>query len=90
MLVYDVTQARSFENINKWLSTIDEHASDDVVKMLIGNKCDMEKLCCIPREHGESLARQYAIPFYETSAKHNVNINTIFFEMTRLILQKRH
>jgi GTPase SAR1 family protein len=38
MLVYDVTQARSFENINKWLRNIDDHASDDVVKMLIGNK----------------------------------------------------
>jgi Ras-related protein Rab-10 len=88
MLVYDVTQARSFENINKWLRNIDDHASDDVVKMLIGNKCDMDDKRCIQRARGEALAREHAIPFLETSAKNNINIEKAFFEMTRLILKK--
>jgi len=88
MLVYDVTQARSFENINKWLRNIDDHASDDVVKMLIGNKCDMENQRCITRARGEALAREHAIPFFETSAKDNQNIEKAFFEVTRLILKK--
>lgn len=88
MLVYDVTQARSFENINKWLRNIDDHASDDVVKMLIGNKCDMEDKRCITRGRGEALAREHSIPFLETSAKNNINVEKAFFEMTRLILNK--
>ncbi len=88
MLVYDVTQARSFENINKWLRNIDDHASDDVVKMLIGNKCDMEDKRCITRARGEALAREHAIPFLETSAKNNINIEKAFFEIGRLILKK--
>jgi Ras-related protein Rab-10 len=88
MLVYDVTQARSFENINKWLRNIDDHASDDVVKMLIGNKCDMDDKRCINRSRGEALAREHAIPFLETSAKNNINIEKAFFEMARLILKK--
>ena len=88
MLVYDVTQARSFENINKWLRNIDDHASDDVVKMLIGNKCDMDDKRCITRARGEALAREHGIPFLETSAKNNINIEKAFFEMTRLILKK--
>jgi Ras-related protein Rab-10 len=88
MLVYDVTQARSFENINKWLRNIDDHASDDVVKMLVGNKCDMEDRRCIQRARGEALAREHAIPFLETSAKSDVNIEKAFFEMARLILKK--
>ena len=88
MLVYDVTQARSFENINKWLRNIDDHASQDVVKMLIGNKCDMEDRRCIARERGEALAREHFIPFLETSAKNNVNVEKAFFEMARLILKK--
>ncbi len=88
MLVYDVTQARSFENINKWLRNIDDHASDDVVKMLIGNKCDMDDRRCITRARGEALAREHAIPFLETSAKNNVNIEKAFFEMARLVLKK--
>jgi Ras-related protein Rab-10 len=88
MLVYDVTQARSFENINKWLRNIDDHASNDVVKMLIGNKCDMEDKRCITRARGEALAREHAIPFLETSAKNNINIEKAFFEMGRLVLKK--
>lgn len=88
MLVYDVTQARSFENINKWLRNIDDHASDDVVKMLIGNKCDMDDKRCISRARGEALAREHGIPFLETSAKNNVNVEKAFFEMARLILKK--
>ncbi|CAF3930740.1 unnamed protein product [Adineta steineri] len=88
MLVYDVTQVRSFENIDKWLRNIDDHASDDVVKMLIGNKCDMDDKRCITRSRGEALAREHSIPFLETSAKNNVNIEKAFFEMARLILKK--
>lgn len=88
MLVYDVTQARSFENINKWLRNIDDHASKDVIKMLIGNKCDMEDRRCISRERGESLAREHFIPFLETSAKNNINVEKAFFEMARLILKR--
>lgn len=88
MLVYDVTQARSFENINKWLRNIDDHASDDVVKMLIGNKCDMDDRRCIARARGEALAREHNIPFLETSAKNNINIEKAFFEISRLILNK--
>jgi Ras-related protein Rab-10 len=88
MLVYDVTQARSFENINKWLRNIDDHASDDVVKMLVGNKCDMDDKRCISKTRGDALAREHAIPFLETSAKNNVNIEKAFFEMARLVLKK--
>ena len=88
MLVYDVTQARSFENINKWLRNIDDHASDDVVKMLVGNKCDMEDKRCIARARGETLAREHGVPFLETSAKSNINIEKAFFEMARLVLKK--
>merc|ERR1712210_435436 len=41
LLVYDITQPKTFDNISKWLRNINEHASEDVERMLIGNKCDM-------------------------------------------------
>ncbi|CAF1547637.1 unnamed protein product [Didymodactylos carnosus] len=88
MLVYDVTQARSFQNMNKWLHSIDDQASDDVVKMLIGNKCDMVDERCIPKQRGELLAREHSIKFVETSAKDNINIEKSFYEMARLILKR--
>jgi Ras-related protein Rab-10 len=48
----------------------------------------MDDRRCIQRARGEALAREHAIPFLETSAKSNINIEKAFLEMTRLILKK--
>lgn len=42
MLVYDVTNEKSFENIKNWIRNIEENASADVEKMILGNKCDLD------------------------------------------------
>lgn len=41
MLVYDVTNEKSFDNIKNWIRNIEENASADVEKMLLGNKCEL-------------------------------------------------
>ncbi|XP_065176193.1 ras-related protein Rab-10-like [Sycon ciliatum] len=88
MLVYDVTNQKSFDNINKWLNNIREHASADVERMLLGNKCDMEGKRVISKEQGETIAEEYGIRFFETSAKANVNIEEAFLTLARDILKK--
>lgn len=42
ILVYDVTDAKTFENIKNWIRNIEENASADVEKILLGNKCELE------------------------------------------------
>lgn len=42
MLVYDITDEKSFENIKNWIRNIEENASSDVEKMLLGNKCELK------------------------------------------------
>ena len=69
MLVYDITNAKSFDNIAKWLRNIDEHANEDVERMILGNKCDMEDKRVVTKERGEEIAREHNIKFLETSAK---------------------
>ena len=56
MLVYDITQDESFENISKWLLEIKEYASADVEKIILGNKCDMEDKRVVSREKGNSVS----------------------------------
>ncbi|RRT61457.1 hypothetical protein BHE74_00001770 [Ensete ventricosum] len=41
IIVYDITEMESFNNIRQWLSEIDRYASDSVCKLLVGNKCDL-------------------------------------------------
>ena len=42
LLVYDVTDEVSFQDIHNWMKNIEQHASENVNKILIGNKCDMD------------------------------------------------
>ncbi|XP_067840530.1 ras-related protein Rab-10 isoform X2 [Heptranchias perlo] len=88
MLVYDITNAKSFENISKWLRNIDEHANEDVERMLLGNKCDMEDKRVVQKSKGEQIAREHGIRFFETSAKANINIEKAFLTLAEDILRK--
>ncbi|KAF7704324.1 hypothetical protein HF521_021396 [Silurus meridionalis] len=88
LLVYDITNAKSFENISKWLRNIEEHANEDVERMLLGNKCDMEDMRVVPKAKGEQIASEHNIRFFETSAKANINIEKAFLMLAQDILQK--
>ncbi|BFZ00086.1 hypothetical protein BsWGS_03125 [Bradybaena similaris] len=88
MLVYDITNLKSFENISKWLRNIDEHANEDVEKMILGNKCDMDDKRQVPTSRGEAIAREHNIPFLETSAKANINVDKAFMSLAQAILNK--
>lgn len=88
MLVYDITQSSSFGNINKWLRNIEDHATDNVAKLILGNKCDMDARRVVPTEQGEQLAKSKGLKFLETSAKANINIDRAFTMIAEDILQK--
>ncbi|XP_074795973.1 ras-related protein Rab-8A isoform X1 [Natator depressus] len=64
------------------------HASPDVEKMILGNKCDVNDKRQVSREQGEKLAIGFGIKFMETSAKANINIENAFFTLARDIKAK--
>ncbi|KAM8876040.1 ras-related protein Rab-37 [Synchiropus picturatus] len=78
LLLYDITNKSSFDNIRAWLTEVHEYAQSDVVIMLLGNKADMSSDRAIRRDEGERLAREYSVPFMETSAKTGVNVELAF------------
>ncbi|XP_057721003.1 ras-related protein RABE1d-like [Arachis stenosperma] len=84
LLVYDITDESSFENIRNWIRNIEEHASDNVNRILVGNKADMdESKRVVPTSKGQALANEYGIKFFETSAKTNLNVEKIFLSISR-------
>jgi Ras-related protein Rab-8A len=78
LLVYDVTDEQSFNNIRNWIRNIEQHAADNVDKVLIGNKCDMISDKVVETARGQALADEYGIKFFETSAKSNINVVEAF------------
>ncbi|KAG8376446.1 hypothetical protein BUALT_Bualt09G0064200 [Buddleja alternifolia] len=77
LLVYDVTDESSFNNIRNWIRNIEQHASDNVNKIL-----------AVPTSKGQALADEYGIKFFETSAKTNMNVEEVFFSIARDIKQR--
>merc|ERR1711972_439731 len=83
MLCYDVTSERSFDSIANWIRNIEENASEDVEKLIIGNKADLEEKRVISTEQGKTLALQHNIPFFETSAQNGLNVEEAFISIAR-------
>lgn len=88
ILVYDVTNEKSFENIKTWIRNIEQHASNDVEKMILANKCDMEDKRVVTKEQGQKLASEFGVKFMETSAKANINVEEAFNAIARAIKDK--
>lgn len=83
ILVYDVTDPLSFENIRSWMSNLQANAAADVDRILIGNKCDMADKRVISTQRGQDLANEYGIPFFETSAKSSINVEECFMSLAQ-------
>ncbi|TMW57401.1 hypothetical protein Poli38472_003326 [Pythium oligandrum] len=77
MVVYDITNRASFENVSKWLAQIHEHSHESLVMILVGNKCDLAHL---PNSREVStleaarFAAKHSMEFVETSALDATNV----------------
>mmetsp|Transcript_4768 Transcript_4768/g.5830 ORF Transcript_4768/g.5830 Transcript_4768/m.5830 type:complete len:204 (+) Transcript_4768:290-901(+) len=85
VLVYDVTDRRSFESIRNWISQIQQHADVHVNKILVGNKCDMLDEKVVSTEEGKKLAEEFNMQFWETSAKNDVNVEQSFHSIAKSV-----
>ena len=72
---------RCFPDIRTWFSNVEQHATEGVNKILIGNKCDWEEKRVVSRERGQALADELAVPFLEVSAKSNINVEKAFYSL---------
>lgn len=85
VLVYDVTDRRSFESIRNWISQIQQHADVHVNKILVGNKCDMLDEKVVSTEEGQKLAKEFGMEFWEASAKNCVNVEQSFLSIAKSV-----
>jgi small GTP-binding protein len=76
--VYDISKRQSFENVDKWLKELRDHALENIVIMLVGNKCDLAHLRSVPTQEAKEYAEKNNISFMETSALDSTNVELSF------------
>ena len=81
IVVYDVTEMESFNNVKQWLHEIDRYATEGVNKLLVGNKSDLVAKRQVDTASAKDLADGLSIPFLETSAKNAENVERSFMTM---------
>lgn len=88
IVVYDVTDQESFDNVKQWLSEIERYASEGVHKLLVGNKADLTTKRVVQTADAKEFADGMGIPFLETSAKDATNVEQAFVTMATEIKAK--
>lgn len=88
ILVYDVTNTKSFQNVRQWIHNIDQNTDSVVSKILVGNKCDSNDQRTVTKNMLEEEAKKYDIPYIEVSAKNNINVDNIFLNITKSIKKR--
>ena len=87
LVVYDITDRDSFENLNSWLIEIEKNANKNVYKLLIGNKCDLEDKRKVTYQEGKEFASSNGMQFIETSAKTDTKVKDAFEMLTQEIIK---
>jgi small GTP-binding protein len=82
LLVYDITNRESFENLPTWARQVDRF-TDKALKLVIGNKSDLKDKMAVENEEGKGMGKQLGASFTETSAKDGSNIDQIFEEIAQ-------
>eukprot|EP01080_Neovahlkampfia_damariscottae_P009948 gene9948-2269_t len=91
MVVYSITDKKSFEKVVEFQKKITQ-VKEKVKKIpiiLIGNKIDLEESRQVTREEGQKLAKEFGIPFLETSAKTRINIDESFEQISLDVRKSR-
>ena len=78
VVVYDITNANSFQQVNKWIEDFRAERGRDVIIMLVGNKTDLQDKRQVSMEEGERKATELNVMFIETSAKAGYNVKQLF------------
>jgi Ras-related protein Rab-2A len=88
LLVYDITRRDTFQHLSRWLEEAKQHAHENMVILLIGNKNDLEHRRMVSTAEGQAFADQHGLFFLETSAKTAYNVKMAFLKTAEEIHSK--
>ena len=88
-MAYDVTNEESFKNVRKWMESIEEHADDEICKVMVGNKVDLVEDRLISTQEAKDTARQFSMEYFDASAKLNQGVQEVFECLMTQVYRKK-
>ena len=88
IIIYDITRRKTFNEVWKFIETVIDETSKDALIIIVGAKLDLEDKREVSKEEGIKFAKEFNYPFFECSAKDNININEIVEELAKKIVEK--
>ncbi|PVU97261.1 hypothetical protein BB561_000684 [Smittium simulii] len=89
IVVYDITQAASFQRAQTWIEELKKQAESDILILLAGNKMDLEDRRTVSSVEGSTFAAKNGLLFSETSAKDATNTFTMFQNLAIKLAETR-
>ncbi|CAD8207258.1 unnamed protein product [Paramecium octaurelia] len=86
-VLYSVNQRDSFEKLHEWLAELKESAHEEIVKILVGNKSDLDRDISIQEAEKFMNGNNFSL-FFETSAKTGQNVEKVFVEAVKLVIMR--
>ena len=88
MVVYNVADRTSYNNVKQWLQEIDRYACENVNKLMIGNEVDLKEKREVSITEAQSYANEHGLNFIETSAKDSTNVTEAFEKLAQDIVNR--
>ena len=89
LLVFDLTNNKSFNNIKKWINEVENNSDHKTKKILVGNKVDMKDNIQVSKNDIDNLCKKKKIKYIEVSGKNNTNVKEAFDTLVNLIIDKK-
>lgn len=89
MLVFDLTNQESFDNLRVWHNDIKRNSNDGTAIYLVGNKSDQKEKRVVSRQDAEDLAEMLDVKYFETSAKTCEGVHDVFQSLLEDLFQSR-
>jgi Ras-related protein Rab-11A len=90
LLVYDITKHVTYENVERWLKELRDHADSNIVIMLVGNKSDLKHLRGVSTDDAQAFAEKEGLSFIETSALESTNVEKAFQQESASLRREHH
>ncbi|CAG9533177.1 unnamed protein product [Cercopithifilaria johnstoni] len=90
VIVYDITDRESFQEIKKWVNEVERGSTIPVSLFIVGNKLDLENARAVQYREGLQYAEQIGAAFYETSAVNGEGIHKVIIAVAEHLLERQN